>query len=167
MTTLVLRGAALLAIAIVAIACSGDASSSSSNTTAASTASPGALPSGFPIGTWTTTITPDDLQEAGLTDAGALAENVGTFTLEMAADGSWTTTQVSDVDVKWPVFRGTWVATGDDSFVQTTEFPADFAGDVVGFTWQRNGDNLLLDVPEPPDPVLPVIMGSHPWEPAE
>jgi hypothetical protein len=123
------------------------------------------LPPGFPIGSWTTTITADDLRAAGLTDAAAIAENAGVFTLEMADDGTWTTTQVTDVPVKWPIFRGTWVATGPDTFRQTTGFPSDFAEDVVDFAWRVENGNLQIELPDPPDPVLPVIMESHPWTP--
>jgi hypothetical protein len=69
--------------------------------------------------------------------------------------------------VKWPVVRGTWTATGADTFSQTTDFPADFAGDVVDFTWRIDDGKLVLRVPEPPDPILPVIMETHPWERVE
>ncbi len=162
----ILRVAATLALAIATIACSASASPASSTASAAPAAG-ASLPPGFPIGSWATTITPDDLRAAGLTEAAAIDENAGKFTLEMSDDGTWTTTQVTEVPVKWPIFRGTWVATGRDTFRQTTSFPADFADDVVDFTWRVDGGNLHLELPDPPDPVLPVIMESHPWTPVE
>jgi hypothetical protein len=166
----VARATTILGLAMALIGCSAGASSSpvtSAPAPAGSPATAASLPADFPIGSWTTTITEDDLRAAGVTEAAGLAENAGTFTLEMAADGTWTTTQDSDAVVKWPVFRGTWASTGPDSFSQTTDFPADFAGDIVDFTWRTEGGKLVLDLPAPPDPVLPVIMESHPWERVE
>jgi hypothetical protein len=131
---------------------------------ASSPQAPGAsLPVGFPIGTWTTTITEADLQAGGLTEPAALRENAGLFTMTLAADGTWTIAQQTEVPIRWPVFRGTWTPTGPNSFDQRTEFPPDYAGDVVGFTWQVDGDELLLRVPDPPDPVLGVLTEAHPW----
>lgn len=133
----------------------------------ASTAPPAVeVPSGFPIGAWTTTITEDDLLEAGIS-GGEIGENAGVFTTTLAADGTWTTAQESDVTVRWPVFRGTWTVTGPDTFSQRTDFPADFAGDVVHFRWEIVDGNLVLEVLDPPDHVLPIVTETHPWTPAE
>jgi hypothetical protein len=124
------------------------------------------LPDGFPIGSWTTTLTEADLLAGGITDQGALVENAGVFTTTFDADGTWTTTQDTDAAIKWPVFRGTWTATGADRFSQRTDFPGDFAGDVVDFTWKVEGGDLLLKVVNPPDPILPIVVETHPWKPA-
>ena len=123
------------------------------------------MPADFPFGSWTTTIAREDLQAAGIPDEG-LAENAGDITLTMSEDGSWQTTQVSEVDLRWPIFRGTWVATGSDGFRQDTTFPPDFAGDSVNFTWKIKDGALVLKVVNPPDPVLPILMETHPWQPA-
>jgi hypothetical protein len=124
------------------------------------------VPADFPFGSWTSTITEDDLRAGGLTGEGLQGENAGVFTLTMAEDGTWTTAQVSDVPLRWPVFEGTWTTTGPDGFSQLTTFPSDFAGDVVDFTWKIEDGSLILKVVNPPDPVLPVVMESHPWRPA-
>ena len=129
-------------------------------------ASAAAIPAEFPFGSWTTTITQDDLRAGGLSGDGLTGENMGEFTLTMAEDGTWTTVQVSEVPLRWPVFEGTWTATGPDGFSQLTTFPSDFAGDVVDFTWKIEDGSLILKVVNPPDPVLPVVMESHPWQPA-
>jgi hypothetical protein len=125
-----------------------------------------AIPDGFPLGAWTTTITVDDLKAAGVTNEGELNENSGVFTLTMAEDGTWTTAQVTDAPIRWPVFEGSWTATGPDGFSQVTTFPTDFAGDVVDFTWKIEDGALILKVVTPPDHILPIIMETHPWQPA-
>ena len=122
------------------------------------------IPEGFPIGSWTTTITESDLRAAGITGEGELSENAGEVTMVLSEDGTWSTTQVSDVPLRWPVFQGTWTATGSDGFQQTTTFPGDFAGDVVDFTWSVEDGALNLKVVNPPDPILPILMESHPWQ---
>jgi hypothetical protein len=124
------------------------------------------VPVGFPIGSWTTTITEADLRAGGVTGEGELGENAGDITLVMSEDGTWSTTQVSELPLRWPVFQGTWTPKGPDGFTQTTTFPADFAGDVVDFTWKVEDGGLILKVVNPPDPILPILMESHPWQPA-
>jgi hypothetical protein len=173
MTTLRMRsiGAALAAAAFVA-ACSTTPGPSSAvpetetpATVATDAPSAAGIPAGFPLGAWTTTITEDDLRAAGVTDAGELNENTGEFTLTMSEDGTWTTAQVTDAPVRWPVFEGTWTATGPGGFSQVTTFPTDFSGDVVDFTWKIDDGSLILKVVTPPDHILPIIMESHPWHP--
>lgn len=117
------------------------------------------------VGSWTTSITADDLKAGGITDVGGINENTGTFTMTFGADGTWSTSQESDIPVRWPVFRGTMSSTGPDSFRQVTTFPSDFAGDEVDFTWSVEDGALELTVVDPPDPVLPIVMESHPWQP--
>ena len=55
------------------------------------------------------------------------------------------------------------VPTGSAS---SPTFPTDFAGDVVNFTWKIEDGSLILKVVNPPDHILPIIMESHPWQPA-
>lgn len=139
-----------------------------------STAPSATIPTGFPVGTWSTMINADDLEAIsdedlatiGMSRANLVKENSGTFTTTFGADGTWTTVQETDQPVKWPIFRGTYTPTGDDSFDQVTSFPPDFAGDLVGFTWRVEGGKLHLQVVNPPDPVLPVITEAHPWSAA-
>ena len=156
-----------IAIAAIVAACAGAAPSSVPRTTPVPSVPAGSeasIPSAI-VGSWTTTITADDLRAAGMTGEGELAENTGTFTMTLGGDGTWSTSQEADIPVKWPVFRGTLVATGPASFRQTTTFPADFAGDVVDFAWSIEDDALRIKVVTPPDPILPIIMETHPWQP--
>jgi hypothetical protein len=125
------------------------------------------LPDGFPLGSWTTTLTEADLRAAGMTGAAELTENSGVFTMTLAPDGTWTTAQETDSPIRWPVFRGTYVTTGPDTFRQLTTFPPDFAGDEVDFSWRIESGDLVMEVPDPPDPILPVIIEAHPWEPVD
>lgn len=124
------------------------------------------LPQDFPLGSWTVTITEQDLRDAGITDPGMLAENTGVFTKTYATDGTWTVAQETDAPIRWPVFRGTYQATGPNQIEEETTFPEDYAGDVVRFTWARDGANVRFMVVDPPDPVLPILTETHPWQPA-
>jgi hypothetical protein len=163
-------------VAAISAGCSGGAGASSSppasaapSAAAPSAAAPSpaaAIPDAI-VGSWTTTITEADLRAGGVTADGELSENSGVFTMTLGADGTWSTSQETDVPIRWPVFKGTFVATGPDSFRQTTTFPADFAGDVVDFTWSAEGGSLAVKVPQPPDHILGIIMESHPWQPKQ
>ena len=126
----------------------------------------GTTPLGFPLGSWSTVITAADLQAGGVTGEGEIGENTGTFTMTMSPDGTWTASQVSETPLLRPVFKGTWTANGPDGFTQVTTFPQDYAGDAVDFTWKIEGGSLMLKVVDPPDPILPIITESHPWQPA-
>lgn len=151
-------------VAAVAVGCSG--TSAGPGVSAAASLSAAPIPVAIPeaiVGTWTTTITAADLKAAGLPEA-ALAENAGVFTMTLGQDGTWTSSQEANVPLRWPIFRGSYIATGPNSFRQTTEFPADYAGDVVDFTWAVEGGALVLKLPAPPDPVLPVVVETHPWQ---
>jgi hypothetical protein len=152
--------------ALIALGCSVAAPSSpaASSGPEASAAGSGraAIPAAI-VGSWTTTITRNDLTAAGVT-GGEIDENAGVFTTTFGADGTWSTSQVTDVLVRWPVFKGTFEATGPDSFRQTTTFPSDFAGDVVDFTWSIKDGALVLKVVNPPDPILPIVTETHPWQ---
>jgi hypothetical protein len=165
-----IRSLAVVAVVIsaVALGCSvtpGAGSPSTATGSPAATSSSG-VPAGFPLGSWTTTITETDLRAGGITGTGELSENAGTFTMTLAGDGTWTVTQDTDAPIRWPVFRGTYTMTGPTSFQQRTEFPPDFAGDLVDFEWRVDQGTLLLEVPNPPDHVLPIVMETHPWQPA-
>ena len=170
------RGLIVMSVAAVLAACSASPATpgSASPVPSAAVGSPVALPAGFPIGTWTTTITEEDLaavsDEAlasiGMTRDNLVRENTGVFTTTFGADGTWSTLQATEPAPRWPVFRGTFVAAGADAFDQTTTFPPDFAGDVVRFTWRTEDGKLHLTVPDPPDPVLAVLTEAHPWSPA-
>jgi len=124
------------------------------------------LPDGFPLGAWTVTITEEDLRDAGITDPGLLAENAGVFTKTYAGDGTWTVAQETDAPIRWPVFRGTYRSSGLNEIEEVTTFPEDYAGDVVRFTWAREGANVRFTVVDPPDPILPILTETHPWQPA-
>ena len=131
----------------------------------ASSGAAASVPPGFPIGSWVTTITEADLRAGGITEAAGIRENAGTFTRTYAPDGTWTLVQSATDAVAMPVFRGTWRATGANGIEETTTFPPEYAGDVVRFTWAREGANLRLDVLDPPDPILPIHTEAHPWTP--
>ena len=126
------------------------------------------LPADFPIGVLDDRRSPRPTCRPAASPAkGELGENSGDLHPDdVADDGTWTTAQVADVPLHWPVFKGTWTATGPDGFRQVTTFPQDFAGDVVDFTWKIENGALKLKVVNPPDPILPIIMESHPWQPA-
>jgi hypothetical protein len=156
----------------LAVGCTAVASPSGSPAAAggASSVAPGGSPSAvqipadFPLGSWTSTITKEDLRAGGVTEAGLLQENAGTFTQTFNSDGTWIGAQVSTEAVNLPVFRGTFRVTGAHQFEQTTTFPAEYAGDVVSFTWQLDKKALIMGVPNPPDPMLKVITEAHPWQ---
>lgn len=163
----------LVAIALVAalsVGCSagattGPGAAASPLTSASvSSGSPAAIP-GAIVGSWVTTITEGDLRAGGVTDPGEVQENVGVFAMELGSDGTWSSTQVTPAPVRWPIFKGTLIATGPDSFRQVTTFPADFAGDSVDFTWSIKDGALVLHVQNPPDKILPIVTETHPWQP--
>jgi hypothetical protein len=165
--------ATLVTVAAMVAACSsapGAASTAPVDPTpapaASVAASSGALPVGFPLGSWSTVISAADLQAGGVTSKGEIGENTGTFTMTMSPDGTWTASQVSETPLLRPVFKGTWTANGLDGFTQVTTFPQDYAGDAVDFTWKLESGSLVLKVVNPPDPILPIITESHPWQPA-
>lgn len=173
MTTHVRRTVGALAMVAAMVAACSTTPAATSRTSAPSPAdsvpsgsSASGVPDGFPIGSWTTTITKADLLAGGITDEGDLVENAGVFITTFGADGTWTTTQDTDAAVKWPVFRGTWTAIGADAFSQRTDFPGDFAGDVVDFKWKVEAGDLVLDVLNPPDHTMPIVVETHPWKPA-
>lgn len=160
-----LRLGAIGLVAALALGCSAGPAASPSPASVAPSASAISLPAGFPLGTWTSTINEADLELAGLT-GGEVGENSGVFTLTLLADGTWSMAQDTDAPIRWPVFRGTFIPTGPNRMEQVTTFPPDYAGDVVSFDWALDDGNLLLEVVDPPDPILPIVIESHPWAPA-
>jgi hypothetical protein len=125
------------------------------------------LPEGFPVGSWTSTITEQDLRQAGMTEDGLIKENAGVFITTFGPDGTWSTSQATDAPIRWPLFRGTFTVAGDGLIDQTTTFPPEYAGDVVRFTWRMEDGALVLGVPQPPDPVLKILTETHPWQPVD
>ncbi len=166
-TKRIYRSTLIAALAVVAMACTAATPSAPASAPNVPAPSLAALPDGFPVGSWTSTITEEDLRGAGMTDAGLIKENAGVFTTTFASDGTWSTAQATDAPIRWPLFRGTYTVVGDGVIDQTTTFPPDYAGDVVRFTWRMENGTLVLGVPEPPDPVLGMMTEMHPWKPAE
>lgn len=124
-----------------------------------------AIPSGHPlIGTWTVEVTRADLAAGGISDPGLQNENAGRFTWTFAPDGSWTSIQQSldGAPIANPVFRGTYAFEGD-TLVARTAFPEQFADAGLHYTWVVTGDEVSFDLLDPPDPILPITMESHPW----
>lgn len=154
------------ALAIVAgsllLAVAGCGSSGSAGPTAEPSGSSG--PGAELLGAWVTTITRDDLRAGGLTDAGLLNENSGTFTWTFEADGTWTQVQVSldDAPINAPVFSGTWRVEGGD-LVMVTEFPEQYRDEGLHFDYAVDGGSATFDLLDPPDPILPIVVEAHPW----
>ena len=144
-------------------ACAGPGASSPGAPASAAASLP-ALPADFPTGSWVMTVTEQDLRDGGVSDPALLRENAGTYTRTYTADGTWTVAAETPVPVRWPVFRGTYTVEAGQ-IVEVTTFPTDYAGDVVHYAWSRQGDALVLDVLDPPDPVLPILTEAHPWQP--
>jgi hypothetical protein len=156
--------ASLAAASLLGCTTGSSAGPAASTMPSVSPAGGGSIPDEI-VGAWTTTITEADLRAAGITEPAGLAENSGLFTMTLGADGSWSTAQVTDAPVRWPVFKGTYEVTGPSAFRQVTTFPPDYAGDVVDFTWSVRDGALVLSVPNPPDPILPILVETHPWQP--
>ncbi|HET9851848.1 MAG TPA: hypothetical protein VFP56_05015 [Candidatus Limnocylindrales bacterium] len=105
-----------------------------------------------------------DLAAGGISDPGLQNENAGRFTWTFAPDGSWTSIQQSldGAPIANPVFRGTYAFEGD-TLVARTAFPEQFADAGLHYTWVVTGDEVSFDLLDPPDPILPITMESHPW----
>ena len=153
-----LRGGLALAV-ITAIACTSPAATTSPETNGARAS----LPPGFPVGSWTNTLTGDDLRAAGVSDPADLRQ-AGPQTLTFSADGTWT--HVSPNARPDPVFRGRIVVTGADKFEMHTIFPTELVGEVVTIRWRVENGALLLDTLDAPHPVITAQMEAHPWSPA-
>ena len=166
MTIPLARWLVVVAMAASLAGCAGGPVRSASPAPA-SVATVSSLPPGFPLGAWVVTITEQDLLAGGLpNEPGLLGENSGKFTKTYAPDGTWTVVQEAAVPLRAPVFRGTFRASGPNEIEETTTFPPDYAGDVVRYTWAREGSGVRFRVVNPPDPLLPVLTETHPWQPA-
>lgn len=167
-------GAALfLGVALVAAACDSGKPAATGPAIAGPTSTNPASgrvlpPSGFALlGSWVTTVTKADFAAAGVTDPALQNENSGRFTWTFGPDGTWTVVQES-IDgslINNPVFRGGYIVAGD-TLVVTTEFPSDNRDAGLHYTWTKDGSAVRFDVIDAPDPMLPVIVESHPWTPA-
>jgi len=122
-------------------------------------------PPGFPVGSWTTSISREDLRAAGL-EGELVDENEGDFVLTFKPDGSWESIQTSTIGVtlREPVFRGHYAVTGDEVRLDP-EFPAHYAAeglyDIV--RWKLDGDFLRLTLASHGDEIVAVVYGAHPW----
>jgi hypothetical protein len=61
-----------------------------------------------------------------------------------------------------PAFSG-YYTVDDDVMVAVTEFPEQYRDDGLRYEFEVSGDMATFDVLNPPDPMLPVIVESHPW----
>lgn len=157
----------LAAVAAVLTGCSGSGGPGGSTAlgTPASAAGSGAIPAGHPlIGTWTVDVTRADLAAGGVADPGTQNENSGRFIWTFAPDGSWTSIQQSldGAPINNPVFRGTYLVDGETLIVKTA-FPEQYADEGLHYAFAVTGDEVRLDLLDPPDPVLPIIVETHPW----
>jgi hypothetical protein len=153
---------AALAATILVTACGSPAGSMSPSPAGASH---DPAPADFPlIGTWTTTITRDDLRAAGVTAEGLLNENSGFFTWALEADGTWRLVMVSLVGapVMNPVFSGYYTVAGD-VLVAVTEFPDIYRDEGLQYAFELDGDAVTFDNPDAPDVMWRVIIEAHPW----
>jgi hypothetical protein len=156
---------ALALVAIMAIGPAGCASPAGSASSGTSGASHDPAPSGFPLlGSWTTTITKDDLRAGGVTEEGLLIENSGIFTWAFEADGTWRSVQagLDGSPLMTPVFSG-YFTVEDDVLVAVTEFPEQYRDEGLHYAFEVSGDTVTFDLLDPPDPMLPAVVESHPW----
>lgn len=150
----ILGAVVLVVVGLVAAACGAQPATNSSSAPVAD----------VPIGTWTMALTEEDLRAAGFTEAGAFAENTGTFTFTMAPDGTWTIAQAASQPVRWPVFRGTYTVTGPGTVEMLTSFPADYAGDSVSIQLTETTSGLAIKLLAPTDdPLLRLQFEGHVW----
>jgi hypothetical protein len=153
----------ILVMTVALAACASQAASTPGASAASGTDA--ASSAGHPlVGAWTTSVTKEDLAEGGITDPAARNENSGRFTMTFSADGAWTSVQESldGSPVNNPVSRGTYTVDGS-TLVMTTAFPTEYKDNGLHYTWSIDGDALTLDVLDPPDPLLPLVVESHPW----
>jgi hypothetical protein len=117
------------------------------------------------VGTWQATVTREDLQAGGVSEAGLLNENSGRFTRSFGADGTWTAAQESldGSPIHNPVFRGSYTVEGAE-FRSHIDFPPEYQGNDERYGWAVHGSELRLTLVEPTDDVLArLVTESHPW----
>lgn len=152
---------------LVASGCAAPPGATNPSVTAAIPGSNGGPGIGdVPLGSWTLTLTDEDLRAAGITDVGAVAENTGTFTFTIAPDGTWTVAQAASQPLRWPVFRGSYTVIGENRLEMRTTFPPDYAGEVVSIQLTEVAEGLAIEVLSPPDPLLRAQWESHVWAPS-
>jgi hypothetical protein len=153
-----------VAVMLVAAACAGLGGLGGP---ARSGPSPLPAPAGFPLtGAWTTTITREDLRAGGVTEPGLLNENSGRYTWVFEADGTWRTVSESldGATIMNPVFAGTYVVE-DGVVIATTDFPDIYRDEGLRYRFELNADgSVRFDLRQPPDPSLPIIVETHPWQ---
>jgi hypothetical protein len=161
-------GAILVLAAMTLAACGSTAASPSDAATSAPSSAPsagGIIPGDFPLlGSWTTSITKADVAAAGITDPNAQNENSGKFTWTFAPDGTWSQVQESldGSPINAPVFRGTYTVD-EGSIVATTTFPEQYQDAGLHYAFVLEGGGVRFDLLDPPDPILPIIIETHPW----
>ena len=160
---LVLAG--LLALAGLLVGC-GSPGGSGPTGSAGPARSGSAIPADLPLlGTWTVEVTKGDLEAGGVADPGTRNENSGRFTWTFKPDGTWTSVQESldGSPVINPVFRGEFSVDGA-TLTATTTFPEQYRDEGLDYSWAVEGDELRLDVLNPPDPIMPLVVETHPWK---
>jgi hypothetical protein len=159
----------LVLVAVVAACATPGPSTPPGGTAPGGTAHGGTTPAALAdhplLGAWTVDITRADVAAGGITDPGTQNENAGRFVWTFSADGTWTQVQQSldGAPVNNPVFQGTFTIVGDQ-LVMITEFPEQYRDDGLHYTWAVEGDEARFDLLDPPDPVLPLIVETHPWK---
>jgi len=113
----------------------------------------------LPNGTFTTTITDDDLVKGHATRD--IPENHGTFTL-LLKDGFWRLHQQAPNPLQNPSAGGRLRVTGD-RVVFVTYKPLEFAGSRDVLRWSFDGTRLRFHVIVG-GPEEAVVFGAHPWE---
>jgi hypothetical protein len=129
-------------------------------------ASPTASAVAGPAGRWTTTVTEDDLRDAGVTDPALIAAHAGSYRLVLVTDGTWTRIHEPSASAGSSVWRGTWTAA-PDRIRLITAGPAERRGEVLDATWRVREGRLVLRVDEAPADVIRAAVEAHPWAPAE
>lgn len=159
---------AVLVMAVVSAVAAGCGAGTGTTAPSPGHTGPTPPPGFLLLGSWTTTITRADLTAAGITDPGSINENAGRFTWTFSPDGTWRQVQVSldDVSILNPVYAGSYVVEGDH-LTATTDFPEQYRDDGIRYRWVFTpGAGVQFAIENPPDPLLPIIMESHPWLPA-
>jgi len=157
--------ASLLALAALLLGC-GSPGGSGAPGSGAPAGSGSVIPADLPLlGTWTVEVTKGDLEAGGVADPGARNENSGRFTWTFKPDGTWTEVQESldGSTIINPVFRGLFSVSGA-TMTATTTFPEQYRDAGLDYAWTVEGDELRLDILNPPDPVLPLVVEAHPWK---
>ncbi len=155
---------ALVLLGGVAAACSRPGSTGASSPAAPIGST--IIPADHPLlGTWTVEVTRADLAAGGVAEPGLQNENSGRFSWTFASDGTWTDIQQSldGAPITNPIFRGTYTFEGD-TLVAVTTFPAQYADEGLHYTWVITGDEVRFDLLDPPDPILPITIETHPWK---